>query len=231
MSRCRRNDDSEKNSNTLFYPASWLSTRILNIMTSRPIVTMMRSVKENQPRTIALVPTPDMTAPFPKSSAMVLAATEAVCCHSTDTSTKMDEMKMMARATWLTGRLGKGLTSRSEPMESSSSCQPGKVASRRKQMKAKMMAMMLGGKRYVSLFVSLVLIFCLFFLIFFSFFFGDLLQRIVDRAGGDEFERQMKKRAKFDISETHMRYGNTTMSLNWLASQIKLSGSWSTLTS
>ena len=35
------------------------------------------------------------------------------------------------------------MTSRSDPSESSSSCQPGKVARRSRQMKAKMMAMML----------------------------------------------------------------------------------------
>lgn len=58
---------------------------------------------------------------------------------------KMEAMKMIARATWETGREGKGLTSRSEPSESSSSCQPGKVARRMKQMKAKMMAMILRG--------------------------------------------------------------------------------------
>lgn len=114
------------------------------------MVTMMSSVKENQPRTMALVPTPDLTLPLPKSSAMVLAATEAVCCHSTDTSTKMEAMKMMASATCDTGRLGKGFTSRSEPSLSSSSCQPGKVARRRKQMKAKIMAIMLRGKDAVS---------------------------------------------------------------------------------
>lgn len=108
---------------------------------------MMSRVKENQPSTMALVPTPDLTAPLPKSWAMTLAATDAVCCHSTETSTKMEAMKMMARATCDTGRLGKGLTSRSEPKEPSSSCQPGKVARRRKQMKAKMMAMILGGER------------------------------------------------------------------------------------
>jgi hypothetical protein len=67
-----------------------------------------------------------------------------VCCHSTDTSTKMDAMKMMASAICDTGRLGNGLTSRSEPELLDSSCQPGKVASRRRQMKAKMMAMILG---------------------------------------------------------------------------------------
>jgi hypothetical protein len=58
----------------------------------------------------------------------------------------MEAMKMMASATWLTGREGKGLTSRSEPSLSSSSCQPGKVASRRRQMKAKMIAMMLRAR-------------------------------------------------------------------------------------
>jgi hypothetical protein len=56
---------------------------------------------------------------------------------------KMEAMKMMASATWLTGLEGKGLTSRSLPSESSSSCQPGNVARRRRQRKAKMIAMML----------------------------------------------------------------------------------------
>lgn len=116
---------------------------MLRIITSNPIVTMMSSVKLNQPMTMAEVPTPDNTLPFPKSWAMMLAATDAVCCHSTDTSTKMEAMKMMARAIWLTGRLGKGLTSRSEPSLSSSSCQPGNVARSSRQMKAKMMAMIL----------------------------------------------------------------------------------------
>lgn len=124
---------------------------MLRIMTSRPMVTMMSSVKLNQPMTMALDPTPLSTLPLPKSCAMMLAATDAVCCHSTDTSTKMLAMKMMASATWLTGRLGNGLTSRSDPSESSSSCQPGKVASRRRQTKAKMMAMMLAQGSRVRL--------------------------------------------------------------------------------
>lgn len=120
-----------------------LRTLMLRIMTSRPMVTMMRRANENHPRTMALVPTPLRTAPFPKSWAITDAATEAVCCHSTDTSTKMDAMKMMARAICETNRDGKGLTSRSDPSESSSSCHPGKVARSRRQTKAKMMAMML----------------------------------------------------------------------------------------
>lgn len=74
---------------------------------------------------------------------MIDAATEAVCCQRTETRTKIDAMKMIASAIWETGREGKGLTSRSEPCASSSSCQPGKVARRRRQMKAKIMAMML----------------------------------------------------------------------------------------
>jgi hypothetical protein len=53
-------------------------------------------------------------------------------------------MKIRARATWLTGREGKGLMSMSLPVRAScSSCQPGKVARRRNVMKANMMAMML----------------------------------------------------------------------------------------
>lgn len=123
---------------------------MLRIMTSRPMVTMMSRVKLNQPMTMALVPTPERTLPLPKSWAMMLAATDAVCCHRTDTSTKMEAVKMMARATCETGREGKGLTSRSEPSLSSSSCQPGKVASRSRQMKAKMMAMMLLVRQYRS---------------------------------------------------------------------------------
>lgn len=118
-------------------------TRILNIMTSKPIVTMINKVKLNQPITMADVPTPDNTLPFPKSCAIMLAATDAVCCQRTDTSTKIEAMKMMAKATWLTGRLGKGLTSRSEPSLSSSSCHPGNVARSNRQMKAKIVAMIL----------------------------------------------------------------------------------------
>jgi len=82
---------------------------MLMIMTSNPMVTMMSSTKPNQPRTMAEVPTPDLTLPFPRSCAIVDAATEAVCCHSTETSTKIDEVKMRARATCETGREGKGL--------------------------------------------------------------------------------------------------------------------------
>jgi hypothetical protein len=51
---------------------------------------------------------------------------------------------MSARATCETGRDGKGLMSMSEPVRASrSSCQPGKVARRRKVTKARMMATML----------------------------------------------------------------------------------------
>jgi hypothetical protein len=51
---------------------------------------------------------------------------------------------MSARATCDTGREGKGLMSMSEPVRASrSSCQPGKVARRRKVTKARIMATML----------------------------------------------------------------------------------------
>ena len=117
---------------------------MLRIITSNPIVTTINNEKPNHPNTIALVPTPEFTLPFPKSCAICAAATEAVCCHSTDTRTKMEAMKMRARATWETGREGKGLMSMSEPVRAScSSCQPGKVARRRKVTKARTMAAML----------------------------------------------------------------------------------------
>lgn len=48
---------------------------------------------------------------------------------------------MRASAAWETGREGKGLSSWSLP----SSCQPGKVARRMKQKKARMTAMILLG--------------------------------------------------------------------------------------
>ena len=107
------------------------------------MVTTISKLKASQPSTMALVPTPDLTLPLPKSWATCAPATEAVCCHKTETRTKMDEMKIMARATCETAREGKGLTSTSEPSPFRSSCQPGKVARRRKQMKARMIAMML----------------------------------------------------------------------------------------
>lgn len=113
-------------------------------MTSNPMVTMINNANPNQPRTMAVVPTPLLTLPFPKSWAITDAATEAVCCHKTDTSTNIEAIKMIARAIWETGLEGKGLTSRSLPCASSSSCHPGNVARSRRQMNAKIMAMMLG---------------------------------------------------------------------------------------
>ena len=106
---------------------------------------MIKSAKPNHPKIIAVVPTPDLTLPLPRSCATVDAATAAVCCHRTETRTKTEAMKMRARATCETGLEGKGLTSRSEPESSTSSCQPGKVARRRKQRKARTMATMLEG--------------------------------------------------------------------------------------
>jgi hypothetical protein len=130
-----------------FYSSVKRSSKwMLRIITSNPIVTMMKSAKANHPSTIALVPTPLRTLPLPKSCAICAAATDAVCCHKTDTRTKIEAMKIRARATCETGREGKGLMSMSEPVRASrSSCQPGKVARRRKVTKARMMATMLGG--------------------------------------------------------------------------------------
>jgi hypothetical protein len=120
---------------------------MLNIITRSPMVTIISSEKLNQPSTMAVVPTPLSTLPLPRSCAMIEAATEAVCCHNTETRMKIEAMKMIAREIWLTGREGNGFTSTSssEPCEDSlfSECQPGKVARRRRQMKAKTIATML----------------------------------------------------------------------------------------
>jgi len=106
------------------------------------------SANANHPSTIAAAPTPLRTLPLPKSCATCAAATDAVCCHSTETRTKMEARKIRASAVCETARLGKGLTSTSEPVvRSTSSCQPGKVARMMKTMKARIMAMMLGGEK------------------------------------------------------------------------------------
>ena len=94
---------------------------------------------------MAVVPTPLRTLPLPRSWAMMEAATDAVCCHRTDTRTNIDAMKIIASAICETGREGNGLTSRSDPESSASSCQPGKVARSRRQMKAKTIAMILNA--------------------------------------------------------------------------------------
>lgn len=112
-------------------------------MTSRPTVTTTIRPKPNQPRTMADVPTPLLTLPLPISCAIVLAATDAVCCHNTETRTKTDETNMRANAAWDTGRDGNGFTSFSDPALSTSSCQPGNVARSTQQKKARIMATML----------------------------------------------------------------------------------------
>lgn len=128
----------------LYSSVNLSSKCMLKIMTSSPIVTRIKRANENHPSTIAAVPTPLLTLPFPKSCAICAAATDAVCCHNTETSTKMEAMKMSASATCDTGREGNGLMSMSDPvLASCSSCHPGKVARRRKVMNARTMATML----------------------------------------------------------------------------------------
>lgn len=117
---------------------------MLRIMTSKPIVTNMRRANPSHPKTMAATPTPLLTLPIAKVCATCDAATDAVCCHRTETSTKMEATKTSAKATCETGRDGKYLTSISEPVfESLDSCQPGKVASMRKATKARMTATIL----------------------------------------------------------------------------------------
>ena len=68
---------------------------------------------------------------------MVDAAALERCCQKLLSSDRTEATKRTARLTWDTARDGKGLTSLSDPSESSSSCQWGKVASRRMVKNAK----------------------------------------------------------------------------------------------
>jgi hypothetical protein len=68
---------------------------------------------------------------------MLAAADVAMCCHNIDTNAKSEASRSIPSASCDTGREGNGLTSRSLPCSSSSSCQPGKVARRSMAMKAK----------------------------------------------------------------------------------------------
>lgn len=62
---------------------------------------------------------------------MVAVEADTMCCQNIDENAMIDETNMSKSATCETGREGKGLTSLSLPVSSISSCQPGKVASKR----------------------------------------------------------------------------------------------------
>src|ERR1700761_6740081 len=111
-------------------------------MTNNPSVTTTSNPKPNQPSTIAEVPTPDLTLPLPRSCATVLAATDAVCCHMTLTSTNTEAMNIVASATCDTALDGNGRTSCSDPSGPVLVCQPGNVASNTNVRKASITAIM-----------------------------------------------------------------------------------------
>jgi len=67
------------------HAARSFSNLTVKIITTSPIVTITNSANPNQPKIIAVDPTPLITLPFPKSRAICAAATDAVCCHSTET--------------------------------------------------------------------------------------------------------------------------------------------------
>ncbi len=129
---------------SMLYPSAMSSNNLmLNIITSSPMLTMISSAKLNQPSTMAVVPTPLSTLPFAKSCAMIEAATEAVCCHRTDTRTKIEATKIRASATCETALDGKDFVSRTDPSSSTVSCHEGNESRRRKQKKAKITATIL----------------------------------------------------------------------------------------
>ena len=121
-------------------------------MTRRPIVTIISSANPNHPNTIAVTPTPVSTLPFPMVSAIVAAATLAVCCQSTLTSTKIAATNMMASEICETARLGRRRTLGPSGYSSS---YPGNVASSNSTTVAKMIATMIKyGNTMLSLNVS-----------------------------------------------------------------------------
>ncbi|GMF76103.1 unnamed protein product [Aspergillus oryzae] len=97
----KRNEEAKRKSVPPIDYSSSVNCRIslmLRIITNKPIVVTTIRPNPNHPRTIAELPTPLLTLPLPMSWAMVLAATDAVCCHSTETSTKTDATKIRASA-------------------------------------------------------------------------------------------------------------------------------------
>lgn len=114
-----------------------------SIITSRPRAAIISRAKDTHPHTIAPAPTPPFAAPYVKTSAIVDAATPAMCCQKVASNAMSADSPTHARAIWDTGREGKGLTSLALPSEFSSSCQPGKVFRRQHVMKLNGMEMKL----------------------------------------------------------------------------------------
>lgn len=89
---------------------------------------------------MADTPTPVDIDPLPKFSAIVDAATLAVCCHKTETNTNIEATNMMAKHIWLMKVLGNLL--RSGP--SADSCSyTGKDARRTRTRAERMIDMIL----------------------------------------------------------------------------------------
>lgn len=85
---------------------------------------------------------------------MVDAATLAMCCQKLARMAMSADINEQAKATWETGLEGKGLTSLSLPSDSSSSCQPGKVARSTNVIRAKEMLIKLSAQGQQGLYVS-----------------------------------------------------------------------------
>lgn len=106
--------------------------------------TRKRKKVESHPRAMAPAPTRAVTVPYVKNCASVDAAELERCCQKLARRHRMEEMTKKIRTTIETFLLGKGLTSLDEPSLSSSSRQPGNVASKRMEKKAKAIETNLG---------------------------------------------------------------------------------------
>lgn len=95
-----------------------------------PTVTTDNKKKDPQTRPAAAGPTEvSMSLKIVNSCVVVLTALAEKCCQKAVMTVKTVATKLNASAVCEIDRLGKGLTSMSEPVTASSSeCQPGKVA-------------------------------------------------------------------------------------------------------
>lgn len=120
-------------------------------MSSSPRATIMVRQKLIQPIAIAPAPTSVLTLPTFALSAIAAAPTAPTCCQRLATSNSTLPTNVHARAIWDTGIEGKGLTSLSDPVIwFLSSCQPGKVARRRMQIKTRTMDIRISPEKSTS---------------------------------------------------------------------------------
>jgi hypothetical protein len=116
---------------------------MLLCMMKVPKNTITKMPTETQPNAIIAGPTCVIITPSVRAPIEVAVAAVAMCCQNTETKAKSVPKPVKPRITCLTGLLGKGLTSCSEPVSEVSVCQPGNVSNNPNARIASTMAAML----------------------------------------------------------------------------------------